>query len=220
MALYLIAIPIGNKNDVGLRALEILRSVSTIILEERKEGTQFLRSHEISGKTYEQLNEHSTKEDILRLSELCSSQDIALITDAGTPGFCDPGAHLVAACRNKNISVYTVPGASSLMGLLSLSSKRINQFLFRGFLPAENVARQAEWVKLKKEKIDIVVMDTPYRLQKTLSEVEETFPERKILLTLNLTQSDEQILEGRPKEIKTQLKHTKAEFMMLIYAND
>ncbi len=136
MGLVLVATPIGNDQDISLRALEFLKQADTIILEEFKESTRFLRAQGISGKTYEQLNEHSTPEDILRLTQLCAEKEVALITDCGTPGFCDPGADLVRECRKKNISVKTMPGPSSLMAMLSLSSQRLDQFVFRGFMAA------------------------------------------------------------------------------------
>jgi 16S rRNA (cytidine1402-2'-O)-methyltransferase len=217
LSLTLVATPIGNDQDISFRALELLKSVQVIVLEEFKESTRFLRAHGISGKTYEQLNEHSTPEDLKRLTELCQSQEVALITDCGTPGFCDPGADLVRECRRRNIPVRTFPGASSLMGLLSLSSERLDQFVFRGFLPAETEARKKSWVELQKENRAIVLMDTPYRFQKMLTETAEHFPERKILLTLDLTQATEKILEGTPAQIsKTELP-AKAEFMLLLY---
>lgn len=217
MSLILIATPIGNDQDISLRALETLKNAKTIILEEFKESTRFLRAHGITGKNYEQLNEHSKPEDLKRLVELCAQDEVVLITDCGTPGFCDPGADLVRECRKKGISVQTFPGPSSLMGLLSLSSLRLDQFLFRGFLPAENEARKSAWIEMQKEHRAFVLMDTPYRFQKMLTETAEYFPNRRILLTLNLTQGAEQILEGTAAEILKKELPAKAEFMLLIY---
>jgi 16S rRNA (cytidine1402-2'-O)-methyltransferase len=104
------------------------------------------------------------------------------------------------------------------MGLISLSSERIQQFHFRGFIPAENVAREKEWQNLKKSKEAFVLMDTPYRLKKILDECCLHLEDRKILLTINLSQEDETVLEGRPSQVKARLRHEKAEFMILIYA--
>lgn len=157
MALWLVATPIGNAQDISARALECLKNAETIILEEFKESTTFLRSHGISGKKYEQLNEHSKAEDIENLAKLCAEKDIPLITDCGTPGFCDPGADLVRACRKKNIPVRTLPGASSLMAILSLSSVRLDQFVFRGFISAETEIRKKDWQELAKEKKSFLV---------------------------------------------------------------
>lgn len=217
MGLTLIATPIGNDQDISLRALETLKNAQTIILEEFKESTRFLRAHGISGKTYEQLNEHSKPDDLKRLTDLCEKENVVLITDCGTPGFCDPGADLVRECRKRGIAVQTFPGASSLMGLLSLSSVRLDQFVFRGFLPAENESRRKSWHDLQKESRAVVIMDTPYRFQKMLSETAEFFPDRKILLTLNLTQESEMILEGLAPQLMKKDLPAKAEFMLLIY---
>jgi 16S rRNA (cytidine1402-2'-O)-methyltransferase len=105
------------------------------------------------------------------------------------------------------------------MGLLSLSSERIDQFVFRGFLPAETEARRKALQELQREKRPIVLMDTPYRLKKTLGDLNEFFPKRRLLLALNLSQPEEVLLEGTPSAIGGQLTSEKAEFMMLIYAD-
>ncbi len=105
------------------------------------------------------------------------------------------------------------------MGLLSLSSERIDQFLFRGFLPAETEARKKALIELQREKRPIVLMDTPYRLKKTLGDLQDFFPKRRLLLALNLSQPEELLLEGNPAAISAQLPYDKAEFMMLVYAD-
>lgn len=224
MSLTLVATPIGNNQDISLRAIEILKNADIIILEEFKESTRILRAHNINeNKTeprYEQLNEHSTDEEIERLAKLCSEHKVALITDCGTPGFCDPGAHLVKKCRQKKIEVITAPGASSLMGLLSLSSQRIDQFVFRGFIPAENESRLAALKELSRENKAFVIMDTPYRFQKMLSELKTHMPDRRLLLTIDLTQETEQIIEGTAEEILKKSLPAKAEFMILVYAQE
>ncbi len=218
MPLYMVSTPIGHSDDFTGRGLEILRRCDIVIVEERKESTAWLRAHGITQKNLESLNEHSTPEDVARLVELCAKQECALITDCGSPGFCDPGADLVRGCREKEIPVHVLPGASSLMALLSLSSQRLDQFHFRGFLPAKTELRDPEWAKLKTQTGAVVLMDTPYRLQKMIEELKAHLPDRKILLAMNLTQENEQILEGLPREIATRIAFPKAEFMVLVYA--
>lgn len=211
------ATPIGNPEDLSMRGLATLKSADIIILEEFKESTTLLRAHGITGKTYEQLNEHSKADDLARLVNLCRDKNVALITDCGTPGFADPGTDLVRECRKNNIPIKSLPGASSLMTLLSLSSQRLDQFLFRGFVPAETEARRQTWKNLQTEKRAIVLMDTPYRLGKMMGELKEFFPNRRILLALDMTQDTEQILEGLPSEVQTLIQKNKAEFMILVY---
>jgi 16S rRNA (cytidine1402-2'-O)-methyltransferase len=217
MSLSLVATPIGDPQDITVRALELLRRVEIIILEERKEGTAFLRQHQITGKKYFQLNEHSNEQDLNELVELCRSNEVALITDCGTPGFCDPGADLVRLCRQQGIAVHTLPGASSLMCLLSLSGQRINQFLFRGFVSADSEQREKDWKQLVNERRPFVMMDTPYRLEKTLSELRKYFPDRKVLLACNVTSPEELIIEGLGKDMLSEKFPKKAEFLVLVY---
>lgn len=216
--LYVVATPIGDVNEISLRALDILKSAEVIICESTKETSRLLRAHGIAGKTYELLNEHTLPEEVKTLSELCASQNVALVSDCGTPGFCDPGASLVKLCRQKKIPVKSVLGASALMGLLSLSGERLDQFVFRGFLPAETEARRKALQDLQKERRPLVLMDTPYRLKKTLGDLREFFPRRRALLALNLSQDEERILEGPAEKLLEQLPYDKAEFMILLYA--
>ena len=215
--LYLVATPIGDENEITLRALDILKNADVIICESTKETSKLLKKHEIKAKKYEVLDEHSTLEDLKEFTELCKNQQVALVSDCGTPAFCDPGNHLISFCRQQNIVVKSVLGASSLMGLLSLSSERLYQFYFRGFLPAENEKRAAEWNKMKKESQAFILMDTPYRMRKTIEECVQNIPHRKVLLAMNLSQDEEVVLEGRPAYISQNLKTDKAEFMLLVY---
>jgi 16S rRNA (cytidine1402-2'-O)-methyltransferase len=215
--LYLVATPIGDYSEISIRALDILKDCDVVVCESTKEASKFLRSHGITGKTYEILDEHSTPEDKRALVPLCLEKKVALVTDCGTPGFCDPGADLVKLCRQQNIPVKTVLGASALMGLLSLSGQRLDQFVFRGFLPAETEARAQSLKDLTKEKRAIIIMDTPYRLKKTLSDMNDHFSDRRFLLALNLTQEDEAVIEGTIDTLLYKNKFDKAEFMLLIY---
>ncbi|WP_413295105.1 SAM-dependent methyltransferase [Bdellovibrio sp. HCB185ZH] len=215
--LYLVATPIGDTSEISLRALQILKDCEVVICESTKEASKLLRVHGITGKTYEILDEHSTPDDKAALVPLCEKKMVALVTDCGTPGFCDPGADLVRLCRQKNIPVKSVLGASALMGLLSLSGQRIDEFLFRGFVPAETEARAKALRELTKEKRAIILMDTPYRLKKMLGDMKDHFPNRRMLLSLNLSQEDELNLEGTIDQIAKKVPFEKAEFMLLLY---
>jgi 16S rRNA (cytidine1402-2'-O)-methyltransferase len=223
MSLTLVPTPIGNKDDFSIRALNTLRNADVIILEEFKESSQWLRLHGISGKPMEQLNEHSKADDLQRLAQICQDKTVALITDCGTPGFADPGAHLIAECRKKNIVVQALPGPSSLMTLLSLSSRRLDEFVFRGFLPAETESRKKAWSQMLKEPRAFVLMDTPYRMGKMVDELTENLGDRRLLFVANLTQDDEFVFDGKASKLKIALadnfQSKKAEFMVLVYGN-
>lgn len=218
--LTLIATPIGRTDEITLRSLELLKQADVVICESTKEASKLLKSHGIKANRYEVLDEHSTSEDVADLTQLCLELNAVLVSDCGTPSFCDPGFQLVQACRKENIKVQSSLGASSLMGLISLSSERIHQFYFRGFLAAENVAREKDWQALKKNKECLILMDTPYRLRKMIDECCLHLEDRKLLLVLNLSQESETVLEGAPAKIKQQLNFEKAEFMILVYAKN
>ncbi|MBC7741789.1 MAG: methyltransferase [Bdellovibrionaceae bacterium] len=215
--LTLVATPIGRVDEITLRSLELLRNADVIICESTKEASKLLKQHDIKAKRYETLSEHTTTEEITDLVKLCETLNVVLVSDCGTPSFCDPGFQVVALCRRQKISVQSSLGASSLMGLISLSSERINQFYFRGFIPAENVAREKEWQVLKKTSEPLVLMDTPYRLKKMIDECCLHLADRRLLLVLNLSQETEQVFEGAPNTVRSQITIDKAEFMILIY---
>src|SRR5947207_403646 len=118
MSLHLVAVPIGDPGDITQRAIATLAAADIVVGEERKEVSKLLKALGVQGKRMELLNEHSKDSDVTELAGFCRELKVALVTDCGTPGFCDPGARLVAACRSQNTAMTTVPGASSLMCLL------------------------------------------------------------------------------------------------------
>jgi 16S rRNA (cytidine1402-2'-O)-methyltransferase len=215
--LWVMATPVGDPDDLSVRSLKILRECDVVICESTKETSKLLRHHGITGKTYEVLDEHSKPEDLKDLVELCKTKVVALVSDGGTPAFCDPGADLVALCRKQKIEIKPALGPSSLMGLLSLAGSRLDQFVFRGFIPAETEARRQALTALKNERRPIVLMDTPYRLKKMLAEMEEFFPQRKIFLVRDLSLPSEKILEGSAADLRRACGDEKAEFMLLLY---
>lgn len=202
MALFVIATPIGNTQDFSLRALEKLRTADLIIGEELKVLRQTLKAAGVQGVTLDQLNEHSRPADIEHFVEECRDKSVALVSDCGTPGFCDPGADLVAACVRAGVAVHSVPGASSLMALLSVAGVRVDQFTFMGFLPAKNELRAQAWRDLKKEKRPFVVMETPYRAQALLQDLATHFAQSFCVVGVNLTAGNEQVLRGRGRDLK------------------
>ncbi len=218
MSLTLIATPIGNPGDISLRALETLKECELIIGEERRELMPFLKSHGLEKKPVDFLNEHSRPADLEHFLKECREKKVGLVSDCGTPGFCDPGADLVAACRAEKISVHAVPGASSLMTLVSLAGVRLNSFLFLGFLPAESSERKKAIEEVKREKRPVILMDTPYRLAKLLQELAVAIPNRRCILGCELTKSTEAVFEGTIKVVSQQVGESKSEFVLLLYS--
>ncbi len=214
--LYLVATPIGNPKDISLRALEVLKECDFVIGEEKRELMPFLKSHGLEKKPVDFLNEHSRERDLEDYVNLCATQTVCLVSDCGTPGFCDPGADLVAACRKKGIVVKSVPGASSLMTLVSLAGLRLDRFVFLGFLPVDASERRKALEEIKKERRAIVLMDTPYRLVRLLSELNEVIPTRLAVLGGELTKENEFVYEGKIADIQKKVGETKAEFVLLL----
>lgn len=216
MGLCLVSVPIGHPGDITLRAIDTLKTAGLVIGEERKEVSKLLKHLGIENKRIELLNEHSRDEDVRTLLDLCRSNEVALVSDCGTPGFCDPGARLVAACRKEKILTSPVPGASSLMCLLAMTGWDMKEFLFRGFLPADREERSKALAHLGKERRPIILMDTPYRLQRLLSELAERWPERRAVLGCDFTQSTESVLEDSLKNLQEMLGDRKAEFILAL----
>lgn len=232
IALYLIATPIGSPDDLSPRAARLLREAKLVIGEEFRPLTTLLKSlgreRSPSNDDLMVLNEHSTDRDVLDLCEriaatIGSGGYAALISDCGTPGFCDPGAPLVAALRQRGYRVSSVPGASSLMCLLSASGVELRQFVFRGFLPAEREERERALREVAAEPRAQVLMDTPYRLMRLLDDLEQTTRDRIATLGCDLTTESETYLTAAAHALKTQVAawppdKRKREFIILLHA--
>jgi 16S rRNA (cytidine1402-2'-O)-methyltransferase len=217
--LYLVATPIGNSEDITLRALKVLKEVDLVVCEERREGERLLRHRGIT-KPLETLNEHNEAAAThVLLAALKSGKTIALISDGGTPVFSDPGAELVRRAGEAGIGVTPIPGASSLMPALTVSGFGIDRFLFYGWLSPKKERRQAELRQLVRERRAIVLMDTPYRLMSLLRDLASAFGEgRRMCLAYNLTMPDEEIFRGTPKGLfeRMSAKALKGEFVIVI----
>jgi 16S rRNA (cytidine1402-2'-O)-methyltransferase len=218
MSLQLVSVPIGHPDDISLRALRTLKEAEVIIGEETKPLFQLLKHHGIPRPPMaEFLNEHSKDVDIDFFVGLCREKKVALVTDCGTPGFCDPGAVLVRRCRSEGLEVTAVPGASSLMVLLSLCGLDLKEFYFRGFLPANNEKRRQELLNLKKVKVPLVLMDTPYRFRALLEDLQSTHTQARCVIGINLTQESEQIIDSVIGKLNLATLPEKAEFIVVIY---
>jgi 16S rRNA (cytidine1402-2'-O)-methyltransferase len=217
--LYLVATPIGNSEDITLRALTVLKEVDLVVCEERREGERLLAYWGIA-KPLETLNEHNEAAAThVFISALKSGKALALMSDGGTPVFSDPGAELVRRAGEAGITVRPIPGASSLMPALTVSGFGIDQFLFYGWLSPKKERRQAELRGLARERRTIVLMDTPYRLMALLRDLASAFGDRrKMCLAYNLTMKDEQVFRGTPRELFERLGASplKGEFVIVI----
>ncbi len=216
--LYIVATPIGNPQDITLRAIETLRSVDAVICEERKDGSRLLKQLEIIGKPLIELNEHNESDMIQQvLIELMNGRNMALVSDCGTPVFSDPGKQLLKLMAEMRIKVVPVPGASSLMAALSVCPFDMENFTFLGFLPPKTEQRAAVLQKHKFSECPLILMDTPYRLVKLLDEVSRTFGrQQQIFLALDLTLPSEMTYLGMVQDVAAQVQGRKAEFILIL----
>lgn len=217
MSLQIVATPIGHPEDITLRAVRALREAEAIVGEERKPLFAMLKSLDIPRpELIEYLNEHTSDEDLKPLLELCKTKRVVLVSDCGTPVFCDPGSRLISLCRKNNIEVSSAPGASSLMVLLSLSGNPLKEFYFRGFLPAKTEHRREAIGQLKRHTCPIILMDTPYRLKALLRDLKEFMGDYNLLLGLDLTAPEEKIFDGPLRKLNLDQLPDKAEFILMI----
>lgn len=216
--LYIVATPIGNPQDITLRAIETLRSVDAVICEERKDGSRLLKQLEIIGKPLIELNEHNETDMIQQvLIELMNGRNMALVSDCGTPVFSDPGKQLLKLMSEMRIKVVPVPGASSLTAALSICPFDMENFTFLGFLPPKTEQRAAVLQKHKFSECPLILMDTPYRLVKLLDEVSRTFGrQQQIFLALDLTLPSEMTYLGTVQDVAAQVQGRKAEFILIL----
>lgn len=218
--LYLVATPIGNYDDITHRALRILHEADVIVYEERREGQRLLNHYGVPEKLIESLNEHNEAAASFHIIEhLKGGRNVALISDAGTPVFSDPGQILVRKAIDAGITIVPIPGASSLLPALTLSGFPIDRFLFYGFLSPKTPRRIAELRQLRNERRTMVFMDTPYRLVPLLRDLAEVFGDtRRVAISVNLTMPDEQIFRGTAHELHRffESHELKAEFVVVV----
>lgn len=219
MPLYVIATPIGNPEDMTLRAQRLLKEATQWIVEEPKAARQLAKSLGVF-KEMIPLNEHNEAEGAQELIELLTSgQTLALVSDCGTPGFADPGAKLVELCHQKGVQVIPVPGPSSLTAALSASGLPLKEFFYAGFLPRSREERRKAIRRWTPLKCPVVVYEAPYRLKALLEDlVAELHPDRTVRLFLALTQPEEKIFVGSLTELTVLVgkEPPKQEFVLVV----
>lgn len=200
--LYIVPTPIGNLEDITMRALRVLREVETIACEDTRVTGMLLRHYDLPRKkliSYFAGNERERINGLLRV--LRSGEDLALVSDAGTPGISDPGAKLIAAAIEAGITIDPLPGATALIPALVASGLATDSVLFEGFLPHKK-GRQTKLRELAPEQRTIVLYESPHRILKTLAELGEYFGEgRQIALCREITKLHQEINRGSVSEI-------------------
>ncbi len=217
--LYLVATPIGNLEDITLRALNIMKSVDFVICEEIKEGRRLLANYRIEKELFP-LNEHNEK-DVVNdiLLRLAQGQTAALVSDCGTPLFSDPGHLLVELCISQHIGVVPVPGANSLLPALTGSGLDFEKFYYYGWLSPKKPERRQQLYRLKNIKEVIVLLDTPYRLKSLLADIVKMLGKHvHVVLAFELTMKGERFYRGSAEELLriAEQNNLKGEFVLLV----
>jgi 16S rRNA (cytidine1402-2'-O)-methyltransferase len=217
--LYLVATPIGNKEDISLRALRVLKEVDYVICEEWKNGKSLLKYYGIENELL-RLSEHNMEEGNNEiLTYLKSGKSLALTSDCGTPVFSDPGYELVKLAYKNDIKTTTVPGANSLLPAIILSGFNPNTFKSLGWLPRKKEERESALKKIIVSREPTVIMETPYRLLQLLESIEKVLGfKRQVAICMNLTMEDEKIVRGQVGKIRPVLikEYQKSEFVCIV----
>ena len=216
--LYLVATPIGNLEDITLRAIRVLKECDVVAAEDTRHSGQLLKHLGISKPmlSYFQFNEAKRSEEIIE--RLRRGEKVALVTDAGSPGISDPGERVVRAAIAAGFRVEAIPGACALIAGLTASGLPTDEFHFIGFLPHKSGQRRNKLESLKAFEGTLVLYESPYRIEKVLGELNEVFPERQIVLARELTKKFEEFLRGKPAELLelTKKRSLKGEFVVMI----
>ena len=199
--LYVVATPIGNLGDITLRALEILKSVDLIAAEDTRHSGMLLKHFGIK-KPFISYHEHNEAMRTAELVErLTSGENIALITDAGTPGLSDPGLRFVRECIKREVSFTIIPGPSSILTALVGSGFSTDKFCFRGFLPVKSGQRERELRAAVEGNETVIFFESPYRLTKTLAACIDIMPDRQLCVARELTKKFEEFRRGKSGEL-------------------
>lgn len=216
--LYIVATPIGNLKDITFRAVEILKSVDLIACEDTRHTKILLDHYQIKTPTtsFFQHNRITKGQYLLKL--LKENKDIALVSDAGTPGILDPGYNIINLAIANNIPITVIPGAAAFVNALVLSGKPAHKFLFEGFLPNRTGARKNRLKELKKLKYTLVFYESCHRILATLEDILAVFGVKNIVVARELTKKFEEISRAKTSDLIEKFKKTppKGEFIVVI----
>ena len=218
--LYLVATPIGNLEDITFRAINILKEVDIIAAEDTRHTLKLLNHYEISKPliSYYRHNEE-VKSEIL-INKLLEGDNIALVTDAGTPGISDPGEEVVKEAIKNNIEVIPIPGACALVNALIASGLNTKEFLFLGFLPLNKKNRDNALNKIKKAKSTVILYEAPHKLIKTLQDLLKNVGDINCVLAREITKIHEEFIRGNISNLLEQIQEPKGEHVILLDLNN
>ena len=214
--LYLVATPIGNLEDITLRAIKVLKNVDLIAAEDTRQTLKLLNHLNISKPliSYHRHNEKIKKE--LLVEKLNNGENIAVVTDAGTPAISDPGEEIVIEAIKNEIEVVPIPGACALINALIASGLDTKEFSFYAFLPLNKKLRKSKFEEIKKDEKTAIIYEAPHKLITTLKDILSNLGDRNIVIAKELTKIHETFIRGKVSEILKNLEEPKGEYIILI----
>ena len=219
--LFVIGTPIGNLEDITLRAISILKNVDIILAEDTRNSKKLLNAHNIDTKMMS-YHDHSSEKEIKKIvSLLLDGKELALISDAGTPIISDPGYGLIRDCIRNDIGIVPIPGVSSITAAMSVSGLPSDSFTFVGFLPQKK-GRLKKIKELKKLDNTIILFESPFRLEKTLNQLLEHLGDRAVVVGRELTKLYEEVIRGNLSKVIMHFSKSKVkgEIVIMIGKND
>jgi 16S rRNA (cytidine1402-2'-O)-methyltransferase len=221
MPLYLVATPIGNLEDLTLRALRVLKEVDLIACEDTRHTRRLLDHFGVNKPTisYHEHNEQKRADELVE--RMLGGQSVALVSDAGTPGISDPAYRIVTAAIERGVEVVPVPGATAMIPALVASGLPTDSFLFAGFLPSKKMARRARLEELKPERATLIFYEAPHRIRETLLDAREILGDRQMALARELTKLHEEFIRGNISDViaRFESREPRGEMTLVIAGN-
>ena len=217
--LYLVATPIGNLEDITLRAINVLKNVDLIAAEDTRHTLKLLNHLEIS-KPMISCHRHNENEKSNKIIEkLKDGKNIAIVSDAGTPGISDPGEEVVKEAIKENIQIIPIPGACAAINALIVSGIDTKEFYFLGFLPLNKKLRKEKLNEIKNINKTIILYEAPHKILNTINDLENILENRQVVFAREITKMHEEFIRGTIKEVKEKIENPKGEFVIIIEGN-
>ena len=216
--LYVVATPIGNIRDITLRAIDVLKNTDLIACEDTRHTQTLLDEYSIGTSTTSYHKFNIRQKTKFLIDQLLSGMNIALVSDAGTPGISDPGEELIRAAIGSCIKIEIIPGASAVVSALSISGLVTSKFVFEGFLPSKRTERRAALRSISTEKRTIIFYEAPHRIIESLKDMKDILGEREISVSRELTKKFEETVRGKISDAvnKFEAKPPKGEFVLVV----
>jgi 16S rRNA (cytidine1402-2'-O)-methyltransferase len=217
--LYIVATPIGNLEDITLRAIRILKEADVVAAEDTRHSQKLLSKYDIHTPLTSYHDHNKEEKAPVLVAKMLDGKSVALVSDAGTPGISDPGYFLINLAVDQNIAVVPIPGATAAIAALSVSGLPTDSFVFEGFLPSKHTARLKRLQELKDEKRTLVFYEAPHRIIATVDDLLLVFGDRKSVVTRELTKVHEEAIRGTLTEVLGRLNSgsTKGEFTIVLH---